>query len=53
MRLKKQVIYACVPCVGTLVVQRDPLMPFEAKGTMAKNTGGRILKNPKKQRSPG
>ncbi len=38
---------------GTMVLQRDPLMPYEAKSTMAKATGGRILKNQKKAKTPG
>lgn len=29
---------------GVMVVQRDPLMPFEARNSMGKSTGGRIVK---------
>jgi hypothetical protein len=29
---------------GVMVKQRAPLMPFEAKDTMAKSTGGKIFK---------
>ena len=36
---------------GTMVVQRDPLMPFEAKATMGKATGGRIVKKPRKKKT--
>ena len=30
---------------GVMIVQREPLMPFEARDSMAKATGGRIVKN--------
>ena len=33
---------------GVMVVQRDPLMPFEARDSMGKDTGGRIVRNSKK-----
>jgi hypothetical protein len=34
---------------GVMVVQRDPLMPFEARDSMGKATGGKIIKNSKKK----
>ena len=37
--------------LGVLVLQREPLMPFEAKDTMAKATGGRLIRNAKPQRT--
>uniref|UniRef100_A0A7S2HU96 G domain-containing protein n=1 Tax=Octactis speculum TaxID=3111310 RepID=A0A7S2HU96_9STRA len=37
---------------GVMVLQRPPLMPYEARASMGKSTGGRILKGPKKKKKP-
>lgn len=34
---------------GTMVLLREPLMPFEALGTTGKATGGRIIKRARKK----
>jgi len=34
---------------GVMVVQRDPLLPFEARDSMGRSTGGKIIKNSKKK----
>jgi hypothetical protein len=51
--IRSSLIGHLVSCAGVLVIQRDPLMPFEAKSTVGKVTGGRIIKNFKGRRTLG